>query len=194
MLLALDVPDPKDPAGWTFQVNHTWWGSPGAAELQDSQARLKLLKERCAKMCEPFRTMGLGLDENTKLPADPAVQWVPIPWDNRNGMVTLAGDAAHPMLPRMQFRRENYVDADIGSDRGQGLNSALRDANYLVDAVKRAVLGGATLKETITIYEEEMRTRGAQEVHLSLESARKTTIATLRESPIVKHNLNSIKA
>lgn len=55
---------------------------------------------RCSKMCEPFRTAGVALPEDEILPIDPSQQWAPIEWDNRRGTVTLAGDAAHSMLPR----------------------------------------------------------------------------------------------
>lgn len=51
-------------------------------------------------MCEPFRTAALALSEDEVLPLDPSQQWSPIDWDNRHGTVTLAGDAAHSMLPR----------------------------------------------------------------------------------------------
>ena len=51
-------------------------------------------------MCEPFRTAGVALPEDEILPIDQSQQWAPIEWDNQRGTVTLAGDAAHSMLPR----------------------------------------------------------------------------------------------
>lgn len=51
-------------------------------------------------MCEPFRTASVALPEDEILPIDQSQQWAPIEWDNRHGTVTLAGDAAHSMLPR----------------------------------------------------------------------------------------------
>lgn len=51
-------------------------------------------------MCGPFRTAGVALPEDEILPIDQSPQWAPTEWDNCRGTVTLAGDAAHSMLPR----------------------------------------------------------------------------------------------
>jgi hypothetical protein len=57
-----------------------------------------------SSFCEPFRTAGLKLAEGEVVPVYPGQQWAPnMPWDNYGGKVTLAGDAAHSMLPRMPF-------------------------------------------------------------------------------------------
>lgn len=94
-----------------------------------------------------------------------------IKWDNHGGMVTLAGDAAHSMLP----------------DRGQGLNNAMADARHLVDAIVSAVDEKTTLSEAITAYEDEMRPRGAKEVKLSYQQAvASRNFDTIANSPIFK--------
>jgi hypothetical protein len=43
------------------------------------------------------------MPNNTKVTYDKMAYWVPVPWDNHEGRVTLAGDAAHPMTPRKSF-------------------------------------------------------------------------------------------
>ncbi|KAF1360042.1 hypothetical protein EJ07DRAFT_177929 [Lizonia empirigonia] len=43
------------------------------------------------------------------------------------------------------------------SERGQGLNNAIKDAFDLVDAIKAAVAGEQSLEEAITDYEAEMK-------------------------------------
>lgn len=62
---------------------------------------MKFLKERALQFSEPFRTATLAIDDDLVLPIDRGQQWKPIAWDNRGGKITLAGDAAHCMLPRM---------------------------------------------------------------------------------------------
>ena len=61
---------------------------------------MKVVKERAKAFCEPFRTVALGIDDEVVLPLDQGAQWKPIAWDNLGGKVTLAGDAAHSMVPR----------------------------------------------------------------------------------------------
>lgn len=54
------------------------------------------------KIAEPFRSAYLAVasDPGVTLWCDRLAEWRTEPWDNRNGRVTLAGDAAHPMLHR----------------------------------------------------------------------------------------------
>lgn len=73
------------------------------------------------------------------------------------------------------------------TERGQGLNNAIKDASDIVDSIVAAVDGRKSLKDAIAEYEAEMKPRGAKEVALSLEQAlkaRKTD--TLKDSPIFK--------
>uniref|UniRef100_A0A093USH3 Zeaxanthin epoxidase, chloroplastic n=1 Tax=Talaromyces marneffei PM1 TaxID=1077442 RepID=A0A093USH3_TALMA len=100
LLTALDCSNLEKPEEWTFQIQHCWWGPPYLDELKDPKTRLEFYKTRCSKMCEPFRTAGVALPDDEILPIDQSQQWAPIEWDNRRGTVTLAGDAAHSMLPR----------------------------------------------------------------------------------------------
>ena len=53
-----------------------------------------------SKLAEPFRTAFLAGPEKAKLYCERISQWPTIPWNNQNGKVTLAGDAAHPMTFR----------------------------------------------------------------------------------------------
>ncbi|KAK4543969.1 hypothetical protein LTR36_004743 [Oleoguttula mirabilis] len=172
--LSLDIPDPEVTTEWLFQVYTSWWGPPFAADLQEPAARLAFVKGRMSQFCEPYRTAFTAISDDALLPIYAGQQWAPptaAAWDNRGGKVTLAGDAAHSMLPH----------------RGQGLNNAMRDASDLVDAVKLAVCGKQTLAEVVTAYEAEMRPRGAREVALSLEQARKTRDwETVMEGPVFK--------
>ncbi|KIW96496.1 uncharacterized protein Z519_03565 [Cladophialophora bantiana CBS 173.52] len=88
------------------------------------------------------------------------MQFAPFPWDNTDGRVTLAGDAAHAMLPH----------------RGQGLNNALKDASEIVDAL--------SLKDAIDAYEAEMIPRGAAEVGLTRQQADKRIDAQYEDDSV----------
>lgn len=61
---------------------------------------LKDLKERGEVFTEPIRSMFRGIADGTKAWHNRLSSWMPVPWDNRGGKVTLAGDAAHPMTFR----------------------------------------------------------------------------------------------
>lgn len=69
----------------------------------------------------------------------------------------------------------------------------MQDAAEIVDAVKLAIAGKSTLKSAITAYEENMRPRGARDVAMSLESAVKTRISDLMESPMFKVGLQKME-
>lgn len=65
------------------------------------KTRVKYYKSFVSSFCEPFHTAGLKLSDEDSIPIYPGQQWSPdMPWDNRGGRVTLAGDAAHSMVPR----------------------------------------------------------------------------------------------
>ncbi|KAL8897693.1 MAG: hypothetical protein Q9192_002447 [Flavoplaca navasiana] len=172
ILAALDIPDPNEPTAWKFQNYIGWWGPPYAEDLQDRDTRVAFYRSFVSSFCDPFRTAGLKVADGDAIPVYPGQQWAPtMAWDNYGGKVTLAGDAAHSMLPQ----------------RGQGLNNAIKDASDIVDAIKDATSGAKTLKDAILAYEAEMKPRGASEVALSLEQALKGRDKnTIKDSPLFK--------
>ncbi|KAJ5700063.1 hypothetical protein N7536_003076 [Penicillium majusculum] len=99
-------------------------------------------------------------------------------WDNRQGRVTLAGDAAHPMT----------------FQRGQGLNHAMKDAYTACKAIESFWnRGDFTIEDraaAIQAYEEEMVIRTGEEVRLSEESTVKLhNWSSVMQSPLIKHGL-----
>jgi len=186
----MDATDTERPETWKFQLHHSWWGSPYPEELSTLESRLKFFKHRLGSICDPWCTAGLALSDKIDLPLDPGREWSPVPWDNHDGMVTLAGDAAHSMLPRkFSLSSGVFIDSQF-SDRGQGLNHAIQDAAELYQSILSVVSGKASLTEAIKSYEDEMIPRGAIEVGLSQKSARLTLLADLKDSPFIQHGFD----
>ena len=96
----LEVEDPDKPEEWKFQNVTSWKGRPSIEDLKDPQDRVKHLKRIAAEYADPWRTAGTAISDDAVLPVDRCTYWMPKDWDNRGGTITLAGDAAHPMLPR----------------------------------------------------------------------------------------------
>lgn len=178
-----DVPSTSDPANWRFQVVTSWKGSPAASTDLDNAARLAEIKAKASLLKnEPFKNAVLWMPEDTVVTYDTMAYWIPIPWDNHGGRVTLVGDAAHPMTPH----------------RGQGLNHAICDVGNLVDALIKLKTPD-TEKETLTLeglikdYDEEVVKRGADEVVTSKVNAEMMLSWDLiMQSPIMKGGLGKV--
>jgi 2-polyprenyl-6-methoxyphenol hydroxylase-like FAD-dependent oxidoreductase len=97
IMVVQDVPDPNDPATWSFQLQTT------GHKVQEDVTSLANLKAKAATFGEPFRSANLWIPEGTPVFENKLSYWVPIPWDDHNGRITLAGDAAHPMTFRKLF-------------------------------------------------------------------------------------------
>ncbi|MCJ1255548.1 hypothetical protein MMC24_003364 [Lignoscripta atroalba] len=148
-----DVPDPQKPETWRFQIVTSWLGQRDTS--LDNAGRLAQVKAKAEVLPEPFRSANLWMPEDTHITYDSIGYWVSVPWDNRQGRTTLAGDAAHPMSPH----------------RGQGLNHAICDASKFVAAMGKVHTSEIKLQEAITSYDEEVVRRGADEVEASKQSA-----------------------
>lgn len=61
--------------------------------------RLALIKERAAGLGEPARSAFMWLPDDTEVHKADISYWITQSWDNRNGRLSLVGDAAHPMPP-----------------------------------------------------------------------------------------------
>ncbi|KFZ22699.1 hypothetical protein V502_02820 [Pseudogymnoascus sp. VKM F-4520 (FW-2644)] len=143
-----DVPDPNDPATWSFQLQIT------SHKGEDDVTLLANLKKKAATFAEPFRSANLWIPEGTPIRENKLSYWIPIPWDDRNGRITLAGDAAHPMT----------------FQRGQGMNHGIADAASLVTKLKSALDGHSNVKDAVKSYNTEMIERAGDEVATSKEN------------------------
>lgn len=60
----------------------------------------KAWNEKSEQTAEPFRSALLSLPDDAVIWSERLAQWPTVAWDNKQGTVTLAGDAAHPMTYR----------------------------------------------------------------------------------------------
>jgi 2-polyprenyl-6-methoxyphenol hydroxylase-like FAD-dependent oxidoreductase len=101
-----DAPDPENPETWTFFFYISWHSSTQDEEAKtvDNKARLKQVRELAKDYTEPWRSAFEWLPEDQPVWYSGLAVWDPSEehhrWDNRNGRVTLAGDAAYPMTYR----------------------------------------------------------------------------------------------
>lgn len=92
----MSVDDPKDTSTWeTFWVK-VWRGH--SVNLQGKEA-IEYAKGDMSSLCEPFQSAMEWTPEGSSCHLDEMKYWLPSRWETHDGRVTLAGDAAHPMLP-----------------------------------------------------------------------------------------------
>jgi 2-polyprenyl-6-methoxyphenol hydroxylase-like FAD-dependent oxidoreductase len=87
--------------------------------LKNAKSRVEFVKRCGAQFVDPWQSAALHIREDIDIPLDSGRQWVPVPWDDCSGRITLAGDAAHPMFP----------------SRAQNLSMGLQDVASIVNAV-----------------------------------------------------------
>ena len=142
-----------NPGEWKFQMHYG--PCPLHFDCADSE-KLKWLREKLSSYNAPFTKAINWVSDDTKVGFNELAYWETMEFDNRNGRVTLAGDAAHPMTPQ----------------RGQGLNHAVNDVVNLVSALGSVHSGEETLEEAISKYDVELKIRGGAEVRASLVNTR----------------------
>lgn len=180
--IAQDIPTstPTDPSTYTFQVLLSFLDEtiPAGTDLSSQSGRMSFFKSRSSTFAEPWRSAAQAIDPSTWLPLDRGTYWAAAtPWPNRAGHMTLAGDAAHPMTPH----------------RGQGLNNALMDARGFVEAMIKVAEGGE-LEGVVKGYDEEVYTRGKEEMEVSLKQTMFIhNWETLMESPMVKIGMRQVR-
>jgi 2-polyprenyl-6-methoxyphenol hydroxylase-like FAD-dependent oxidoreductase len=157
LIAILDMPSERTPPDQIkFQIYAGWRGNPRKSDLDTNDKAINFFKSIFKHYAEPFYSVGEALSENDIIPIDDGWNFKPngtFEWNNHDGMVTIAGDAAHSMLPH----------------RGQGLNYAIMDAAGLMDALTQVMRGEKSLKEAIKTYEDEMRPRATAEVELTYQ-------------------------
>jgi 2-polyprenyl-6-methoxyphenol hydroxylase-like FAD-dependent oxidoreductase len=149
-----DAADSDDPSSWTFFFYISWRSSleeQEATKEWTAAQRLAQQKELAKSFCDPWKSAYAWTPDDVPISYMGLTSWDPghegHRWDNHGGLITLVGDACHPMTYQ----------------RGQGLNHSVTDAGELRDALIK-VREGADRKETIHAFEDEMVKRGGTEV------------------------------
>jgi len=190
------APDVNDPENWIMNHYISWPCSHSEQEKSkdwSNEMRLKQVKGFAEQFADPFRSAFVWLKDDHPVWYAPLTQWDPsLPehrWDNHGGRVTLAGDAAHPMtfrMPHFSRKRKGKARANIKAERGQGLNSAIKDASELVIQITDFVQSKKTKLEAIEGYEKEMIGRTGTEVRLSAENTRMVHVwDEVMQSPLI---------
>ena len=127
-----DVQHPDRPETWLFQTVFSWIGKPRPEDLPDQAARTAFFKAKGEEYAEPWRSAATQIPESLKFGFDRTTIFTPsMSWsDALGGCVTLAGDAAHPMVSRKETRsRRTFTEGDICShhivDRGSTMHSRM---------------------------------------------------------------------
>ncbi|KAL8720319.1 MAG: hypothetical protein Q9225_002806 [Loekoesia sp. 1 TL-2023] len=156
-----DAPDPSNPETWVF-FHYISFPEPREqiSKRKSTADHIAHQKQLAKEYADPFKSAFEWLaDDSITAWYGKLQHWDPgepnHEWDNKEGRVTLAGDAAHPMT----------------FQRGQGLNHAVTDASKLCESIKNIWAGTESgNKETrarfIREYESEMIKRGSDEVRL----------------------------
>ncbi len=154
-----DGDDREHPENWTF---FHYISYPESRKVENGKSNAKHLayqKELAKEFCAPFSSVFEWTPDDSPVWYGKLRQWDPTEpghsWENHEGRITLAGDAAHPMT----------------FQRGQGVNHALKDAYELCKRIEGIWDSGEfSLErklEAIVAYEDEMIPRGGEEVRLS---------------------------
>ncbi|KAJ5887310.1 hypothetical protein N7504_011357 [Penicillium tannophilum] len=145
-----DVVDVQKPETWAFQIILSIW-TDEAPPTSDEERR-HLFRSYLSTYCEPYRSVAAWLADDIHISGESFHYWGNItPWDNYAGKVTLAGDAAHPMVPF----------------RAAGLNNAMEDARLYVDAIKAVVHKNESLRCSIDVYDGSAFKRGKADIESS---------------------------
>ena len=107
-----DIPDRERPETWIWRPTITF-RSEGSDPLTDPAEIRKAWNEKSETLTEPFRSALLSLPDDAVIWCERLSQWPTIEWDNKNGSVTLAGDAAHPMTYRKHDRLSRLSDSSF---------------------------------------------------------------------------------
>lgn len=158
-----DGDDVEHPENWTFFHYISFPEARDQVNTRTMREHVAHQKELARRFADPWRSVFEWMPDDSEVWYSKIRNWDPsLPehqWDNRQGRVTLAGDAAHPMT----------------FQRGQGLNHSLQDAYNVCQAIESFWNHGHFTVEQRAVavdrYENEMIDRTGKEVRLSEQSS-----------------------
>ena len=140
---------------YRVQLILSWPAKQPSDEIPPSNAaRLQQMRDKANGFAPVFHSAVHLATEDTPIVEIKLADWVCEDWDNRNGTVTLAGDAAHAMTMY----------------RGEAANHGILDAYHLSRVLEAGKAGQKTKKQVLDTYEAEMRERARPAVLLSREA------------------------
>ncbi|RFN47027.1 hypothetical protein FIE12Z_8753 [Fusarium flagelliforme] len=156
----LETPQVNGTAGtnnehYRVQVMISWPMKTADDEVKPTDAeRLAYMKQRATEFNPVLRDVIHAIPEGSEVIEIVLQDWPCPPWDNRNGRITLAGDAAHAMTMY----------------RGEAANHGILDAYRLSKSLEAVYHQGKDLKQAIDDYESELRERTSVAVLLSRQA------------------------
>lgn len=78
----------------------SWRKSDDDEKIETADVGLADVKMRTKDFADPFRSANAWIPKGTPVYTNRVTYWQPVPWDNLGGMMSLAGDATHPMTFR----------------------------------------------------------------------------------------------
>lgn len=107
-IFLLDKPDLDKPETWIFYILATW---PRQEEdYLGDRSIVDELKRRMDGWADPYKSAVEWIPDGIQAKAVPFRIWRPTKWDNREGRVTLSGDAAHSMTFRKCSKPSPFPD------------------------------------------------------------------------------------
>jgi 2-polyprenyl-6-methoxyphenol hydroxylase-like FAD-dependent oxidoreductase len=99
-IFLLDKPDLQKPETWVFYILATWGKQD--SDYAEGRNMVDELRQRMDDWADPYKSAVEWIPEDTRAKAVPLKIWGPpeTGWDNRDGRITLSGDAAHSMTFR----------------------------------------------------------------------------------------------
>jgi len=152
------VKDPDGRDSYDAVVGVTWMVEDLEKDAvpRDPIERIAEMKRRAQGFAEPLLTMIMDIpDDSVTSTGLRLADFPPLPWENRNGLVTMAGDSAHTMTMY----------------RGEGANHGILDAALLIDQLKKIHTGETNQVDGVKVYEAEMQERGHAAVLRSRQAA-----------------------
>jgi 2-polyprenyl-6-methoxyphenol hydroxylase-like FAD-dependent oxidoreductase len=156
----LDVPETNGTEGtaherYRVQINLSWPVKGPEDEVKlDNAERLQDLKRRASVFAPVLRNAVESIPGDAAILEIKLADWPCPDWDNRQGRVTLVGDAAHAMTMY----------------RGEAANHGMLDAYHLCHALETIYAKSKPRKTAIDEYEQEMRTRTSHAVEMSRQA------------------------
>jgi 2-polyprenyl-6-methoxyphenol hydroxylase-like FAD-dependent oxidoreductase len=176
-IFVLDKPDLTKPDTWVFYILATW--AKQDSDYEGDKNMVDELRRRMDDWADPFASAVDWIPRDTTAKAVQLRIWGPPEsgWNNRDGRVTLAGDAAHSMT----------------FHRGQGANNAICDSEKFVAAMVKVKNGEMTLQQAVDEYDADVIARGRTEVEVSrVQTDAFHDHAKFLESPVVKHGIKPL--